>query len=235
MSFHTTLARLAGSIVLAGSCLTTIYAQTPDTIRINLPQLEQQFLDRNFQLLAQRYQISAAEANIIQAGLRSNPNLWLQTNLYNPNTGRIIPLATPSVADQNMGNYSSGYFAVQVQQLVLLAGKRTKLVALAESNRALAAIAFRDVLRTLRYQLYTTYANLYYDLSATRLLREEESRQVRLIESSRIALQTGGIAPYELTRLEVALRDLRASIATYRVIRFCNLPMCLPLHQRHPS
>lgn len=216
MHSQLTVWRLVWLFFLAGLHLSTVQAQTADTLRINLPQLEQTFLDRNFQLLAQRYQINAAEANIIQAGLRPNPNFLLQTNLYNPNTGHLLPLATPSVADQNNGNYSSGYFAVQVQQLLLLAGKRSKLVALAESNRALASIAFRDILRTLRYQLYTTYANLYYDLAATQLLREEESRQVRLIESSRIALQTGGIAPYELIRLEVALRDLRASIANYR-------------------
>ncbi len=187
-----------------------------DTLRVDLPRLEEQFLSRNYQLLAQRFQISAAEAEVIQAGLRPNPNLEVSTNLYNPNTGKVLPLSTPSAADINNDVYNSGYFSVQLQQLIQLAGKRSKLVALAESNRALASIAFRDVLRTLRYQLHTSYANLHYDLQAIRLLREEEGRQQRLIESSRIALQTGGIARYELTRLEVDLRDLRANIASYR-------------------
>lgn len=191
-------------------------AQVPDTLRLSLPQLEQQFLDRNFQLLAQRYQISAAEATKIQASLRPNPNLWFQTNLYNPNTSKLFPFATPSATDLSKQIYNSGYFAVQIQQLIVLAGKRSKLVALAESNRTLAIIAFRDILRALHYQLAITYANLYYDIRAVNLLRDEESRQERLIESSKIALQTGGIAAYELTRLEVALRDLRANIASYK-------------------
>ncbi len=190
-------------------------AQT-DTLRLSLPQLEQQFLDRNFQLLAQKYQVDVAGAGITQAGLRPNPNVFFQTNLYNPNTSKILPFRTPTVADQNAGNYSSGYFMVQVQQLILLAGKRSKLVALAESNRNLSQIAFLDLLRTLRYQLYTTYANLYYDIQAVNLFQAELTRQQRLTESYRIAQQTGGVAPYEVTRLDVATRDLQANIANYR-------------------
>lgn len=187
-----------------------------DTIRLNLPQLEAQVLARNYQLLAQKYQIDIAGANITQAGLRPNPNLWFQTNLYNPNTGKVLPLATPSQAELNAQTFNSGYVALQLQQVILLAGKRSKLIALAESNRSLAQIAFRDVLRSIRYQLYSTYADLYFDLQALNLFQAELARQQRLVESTRIALQTGGAAPYEVTRLDVANRDLQANISNYR-------------------
>ncbi len=189
---------------------------TADTLRISLPDLEQQVLTRNYQLLAQRYQIDVAGANVTQAGLRYNPNVWFQTNLYNPNTRKVLPLGTPSQADINSQNFNSGYFAVQLQQVIMLAGKRSKLVALAESNRTLSQIAFRDIMRSLRYQLYTIYANLYFDLQALNLFQGELVRQQRLVESYRIAQQTGGVAPYEVTRLDVSNRDLEANIATYR-------------------
>ncbi|GAB3570091.1 TolC family protein [Spirosoma luteolum] len=189
--------------------------QTADTLRQSLQQLEEQFLTRNYQLIAQKYQVDVAGAGITQAGLRPNPSLFFQTNLFNPNTGKVLPLATPSRADLNNQVFNSGYFSVQLQQLFLLAGKRSKLVALAESNRSLAQLAFRDALRSLRYQLYTTYANLYYDLQAIKLFQDELGRQQRLVESYRVALRTGGVAPYEVTRLEVATRDLQANIANY--------------------
>ncbi|GAB3883881.1 TolC family protein [Spirosoma agri] len=188
----------------------------PDTLRQTLPQLEQQFLERNFQLLAQRYQISAAEANVIQAGLRYNPNVQFQTNFFNPQTGKFFQYGQNSAADVANSQFNKGGMTIQVQQLLMLAGKRSKLVAVAESNRALANLAFRDVLRTLRFQLHATYANLFYDLQALELLQQEQSRQQQLIESYRIAQRTGGVAPYEVTRLEAALRDLKASIADYR-------------------
>ncbi|GAB4024221.1 TolC family protein [Spirosoma gilvum] len=187
-----------------------------DTIRQSLPQLEQLFLERNFQLLAQRYQVDMADAAITQAGLRPNPNLWFQGNLYNPQTHKVLPFGRPSQADMAAGIYNSGYYAVQLQQVVQLAGKRSKLVALAESNKSLTQLAFRDLMRTLHYQLYSTYANLYYDLQALHLFEDELARQQRLLVSYRIALQSGGVAPYEVTRLEVAIRDLQANGANYR-------------------
>ncbi len=204
------------SLIPSLSAQTVSTATVVDTARMSLPQLEQQFLDRNFQLLAQRYQIDIADAAITQAGLRPNPNLWFQGNLYNPQTRKFLQYARPTEADRASGQYNSGYYAVQLQQVILLAGKRSKLVALAESNKSLARLAFRDIMRTLHYQLYTTYANLYYDLQALRLFDDELARQQRLLESYRIALRTGGVAPYEVTRLEVALRDLQANSASYR-------------------
>jgi len=79
-----------------------------DTTRQSLPQLEQQFLERNFQLLAQRYQIDMADAAITQAGLRPNPNLWFQGNLYNPQTHKVLPFGRPSQADIDAGVFNSG-------------------------------------------------------------------------------------------------------------------------------
>ena len=197
----------------------SLLAQTPtptDTLRLSLPQLEQQLLERNYQLLAQRYQVNVAGAAITTAGLRPNPNLFFQQTFYNPNTHQFFPYGKNSDADLAAGQYNRGAFAVQLQQVILLAGKRSKLVALAETNQSLAQLAFRDVLRTLRFQLYSTYANLYYDLQTLNLFQAELNRQQRLTESYRIAQQTGGVAPYEVTRLEVANRDLQANIADYR-------------------
>lgn len=208
---------LSGLLVASPSTAqTTVPASVADTILQSLPQLEQLFLERNFQLLAQRYQVDIADAAITQAGLRPNPNLWFQGNLYNPQTRKFLQYGRPSQADIDAGIYNSGYYAVQLQQVILLAGKRSKLVALAESNKALTRLAFRDIMRTLHYQLYTTYANLYYDMQVLRLFTDELGRQQQLLESYRVALRAGGVAPYEVTRLEVALRDLQANIANYR-------------------
>jgi cobalt-zinc-cadmium efflux system outer membrane protein len=220
MSYHSVIFRIWIGVFLGWFVFVSpLRAQTttlPDTVRQSLAQLDGQFLERNFQLLAQKYQVNIAEANIIQAGLRYNPNVQLQSNFFNPQTGRFFQYGQNTATDIASGQYNRGGITIQVQQLLMLAGKRSKLVAVAESNRTLANLAFRDVLRTLRYQLYSTYANLYYDLQAVALLRAEDARQQQLIESYRIAQRTGGVAPYEVTRLEAALRDLRANIADYR-------------------
>ncbi|PRY36014.1 cobalt-zinc-cadmium efflux system outer membrane protein [Spirosoma oryzae] len=218
----------------AGAQVINPPSKSSDTLRVTLPQLEQQFVERNFQLLAQRYQIDIADAAITQAGLRPNPNLWFQGNLYNPQTSKFLQYGPPTQQDRASGQYNSGAYAVQLQQVVLLAGKRSKLVALAESNRTLAQVAFRDLMRTLHYQLYSTYANLYYDIQAWQLFTEELARQQRLVESYRIALQTGGVAPYEVTRLEVAVRDLEANLANYNA-QIADEQATLRILVRQPS
>ena len=187
-----------------------------DTLRLTAPELERTFLTRNFQLLAQRYQVDVAQAGVVQAALRPNPNVLFMTNLYNPNTGQVLPLRTPSPDDLNNQVYNSGYVQLQVQQILLTAGKRSKLLALAESNRALAQLAFRDLLRTLRYQLYAAYGNLFYDLQALALYQRELARQQRLATAYRTMLKLGAIPAFEVTRLDVLNRDLQSNVAHYQ-------------------
>lgn len=195
---------------------TTSVPVPADTLRLTAPELEQTFLTRNFQLLAQRYQVDVAQAGVVQAALRPNPNVLFMTNLYNPNTGQVLPLRTPSADDLNNQVYNSGYVQLQVQQILLTAGKRSKLMALAESNRALAQLAFRDLLRTLRYQLYSAYGNLYYDLQALALYQRELARQQRLATAYRTMLKLGAIPAFEVTRLDVLNRDLQSNVAHYQ-------------------
>jgi outer membrane protein TolC len=75
-------------------------------------QAEQQFLGRNLQLVAARFNLDAARAAVSQAGLWNNPNLSVEQNIHNQFTGRWFDVS------------ASGKFGVQVQQLLLLAGKR---------------------------------------------------------------------------------------------------------------
>ncbi|HAK77506.1 MAG TPA: TolC family protein, partial [Runella sp.] len=59
-----------------------IHAQS-DSLRLSLSQAEQQFVQKNFVLLAQKYNVNVAEAAKEQAKLWYNPNLFVETNLYN--------------------------------------------------------------------------------------------------------------------------------------------------------
>ncbi|HEV3413378.1 MAG TPA: hypothetical protein VG101_12930, partial [Puia sp.] len=56
-----------------------------DTLKIDLFHAEKIFLDSNFQLLAQRYNIDVQRALILQAKLWPNPNLSIAQ-------GPIIPI-----------------------------------------------------------------------------------------------------------------------------------------------
>lgn len=174
------------------SCLAflflTTYAQT-DTLNISLSEAERIFLEKNYILLAQRYSISMAQAAVTQARLLPNPNFSFLGNLVNPNTGSILPFGKVDSDDVANQVYSKNQVVFQVQQLIYLAKKRSKLVAVAESNRQLQSLVFEDLIRTLRYQLYTTYANLYFDFKGYELLQIEENKQEDLVEAIQILFQ----------------------------------------------
>ncbi len=59
-----------------------------DTLRINLDSAERLFISGNYTLLAQKYNIDAQKALIIQARLWPNPNLSFDH-------GPVIPLNDP--------------------------------------------------------------------------------------------------------------------------------------------
>src|ERR1700674_5323159 len=67
--------------------------QAQDTLHLTLPDAERQFLDKNLTLLAGKYNIDAASAQIIQAKLYPNPSLQLTGVIYNPKQGKYFDIS----------------------------------------------------------------------------------------------------------------------------------------------
>src|SRR5262249_180070 len=86
------------------------------TISLSLPDAENLFLQKNFSLLASKYEISAADAAIVQAKLYPNPNFYIEQGAYNPETKKTFELG------------SKGETSLSLQQVVLLAGKRSRQI-----------------------------------------------------------------------------------------------------------
>lgn len=197
---------LAVGITVGSTCCT--YAQA-DTLRLTLPQAEQQFIQRNFALLAQKYNVTIADAAVQQAKLWYNPNLFVETNLYNGYSGKILPYGHNS----DLYNPTAGVFNVQIQQIVSLTGTRSKLVRLAETNVALQQAAFQDLMRTIRYQLTQTFGNLAAEQQKLQLLQLQGQQLETLLTAFRAQLKLGIIAPYEVTRLELEQKNQESDIA----------------------
>ena len=109
-----------------------------DTLRLPLQSAEKMFLDSNLQLLAQRYNIDANQALVIQARLWPNPNFQVGHTLYSGALRQFFP--TGANDETTLG----------LSQLILLAGKRNKQIKLAQANVQLSQYQFFDLLRTLK-------------------------------------------------------------------------------------
>ena len=145
------LALILAEVIVAGivRCAPTT-TNAADTVSITLQQAEDQFLRNNLQLLAGRFGIGAAQAAADQAALWSNPNISIEQNAYNKYTGRFLDVT------------KTGNTGLQLQQLILLAGKRDKQVRLAEINTAMVRETFSGTLRALRTELRTDMFDLFY-------------------------------------------------------------------------
>ena len=57
-----------------------------DTLKMTIREADSIFIARNLQLLAQKYNVSATKAMIIQARLYPNPEINFEQGAYNPQT-----------------------------------------------------------------------------------------------------------------------------------------------------
>ncbi len=168
-----------------------------DTVRISPREAEEQFRRNNLQLLAARFTIDAARGAVAQAGLWSNPNLSLEQNVHNQFTGRWFDVT------------ASGNSGAQIQQLLLLAGKRSGQVRLAEIDAENAGSDFYDVVRTLKLRLRTSMYDLYYLRQSLGFYDESIATLSKTVTVTEGVFERRSILLGELLRLKSLLFSLQ--------------------------
>lgn len=164
-----------------------------DTLRLQLPEAEKMFLDSNLQLLAQRYNVDANQALVIQARLWPNPNFSIGHTLYSGTLHEFFPLG---INDET---------TVQLSQEILLAGKRNKQIKLAQANVELTQYQFFDLLRTLKYTLRTDFFQIYYLQQSAKVYDAEIKALSQIVGAFDQALGKGYISEKEVVRIRAQL------------------------------
>lgn len=182
-------------------------AAPADTLRLTFNTADSLFLKKNFALLAAQYNLSEARAMKVQAKLYPNPNIYVEQSLVNK--------ATRANYDTDPTRTGNTETILQVQQLILLAGKRNKQVRLADINAKLAEANFEDVLRTLRLQLHEDLAQLYYNNISLFYLKEERKSIDTLSGSLGQQLNKGFVSLNEIVRVKSLLLELDKNINDY--------------------
>jgi cobalt-zinc-cadmium efflux system outer membrane protein len=169
-----------------------------DTLRLTLPSAEKMFLDSNFQLLAQRYNIDANKALIIQAKLWPNPNFQIGHTLYSGTLNQFFPLGKND--ETTMG----------LSQLILLAGKRNKQIKLAQANVQLTEYQFFDLLRTLKYTLRTDFFQIYYLRKSAKVYDAEIKALQQIANAFGEQVGKGYISEKEVVRIKAQLYSFQS-------------------------
>lgn len=181
-----------------------------DTLRYTRQEAEKIFLENNLPLLAERLNISQADARILQAKAWSNPVFSLgDIQLYNtPNTDESPPL---------FGNFwRNRTFTASIEQMVQTAGKRRKSIALEMRNKEQAEQTFTDMLLALKAEFRQHCAELYLlqEVSADRSYQLQEVAQ--LVNAQQALLQEGNISQAELFRLKGLQLSLQVELKGFR-------------------
>ncbi len=121
---------------------------------VTLDNLEAAFLQKNYALIANKFNVDRIDAEIIQEKLWQNPTLSIsEVNLWK----------TYNVEEQPylFGKYGKNQqISVELEQLIETAGKRKKRVAIKELEKNSALFEYEELLRELKKELRQTYFSL---------------------------------------------------------------------------
>jgi len=177
----------------------SVTAQVPaDTLQLKLPEAEKFFLDSNLQLLAQRYNIDAQRALIIQAKLWPNPNFSISHALYSGTLNKFFPTG------------ANDETSAAISQLILLAGKRNKQIKIAQENSKLSEFQFFDLLRTLKYTLRTDFFNIYYLQQSVKMYDAEIKALQQIVDAFAEQQGKGYISEKEVVRIKAQLYNFQS-------------------------
>lgn len=176
-----------------------LHALSQDTTVITLQQAENIFFNRNISILAEKYNISIAQAQVIQARLHPNPNLQFIGDFYNPKFKKLFDVSN-----------ETGEYIIAAQQLIVLAGKRNKQIRLAQTNVASAENRFFDLLRTLRFTLRSNFYQAYFLQNSINAYNAQIASLDTLNSTYEKLLSKGVVTLRDAVRIKALLFSLRS-------------------------
>ncbi|MCX6221215.1 MAG: TolC family protein [Bacteroidia bacterium] len=187
-----------------------------DTLKISLQQADSIFIANNLSLLAEKCNVNAAKAQIIQAKLFTNPTVSINQNVYNAeyktNGGK-----------EWFGMTDKGETSAQLQKLFRLAGKRNKQIQISSLTADREEQNYFDLLRTLKYSLRSGFYNIYILDQILKLYDKEIYSLNKLIDVFQTQYEKGYISKKELLRLKSALFSLENEKLGYSTQLIGNL------------
>jgi cobalt-zinc-cadmium efflux system outer membrane protein len=169
---------------------------------LTVAQATDEALQHNLSLLAERANLTIADAQMIAARLRPNP-------VFSFSADHLDWLGTGFNADNNGGPPE---IAWRVDVPFERGGKREARVALASIVRSAAEAQFADAVRTLRQDVALACIDVMTAQTSRRLVAENLRTFEDLVRVNRARLVAGSIAASEARRSEVAMLQFRATV-----------------------
>ena len=198
---------MIGAFLLSLTFLQDVRAQDrTDTLSLTLPQAEKLFLERNLSLVSAKYDIDINKALAQQARYWDNPTAYVSTNVYD---GKFFRHGTEN------GTYY-GQWYVQLEQLVKTAGKRGKLMRLAEDATLTSEQLFTRQMQNLRYLLATDINTLNQVQQAQHIYTTQREALTNMSRAMDAQLAEGNISKKDNIRIKALLFGIESDAADLR-------------------
>lgn len=172
---------------------------TDSLVQLNISQARERLLKENLLLLAQEFEISNAEANVIQSKLWNNVTLIWNSDLYSVERNDYF-----NIQNQRL---------FQIEMMVPAIGKRIKAVKLAQIGVEKSRLEFEILLQELMWEMETTYHTLACNRKNGELLEQMVGIFENLILASEKQLEVGAISGSEFIRLKSELLSLKTQLS----------------------
>lgn len=178
-----------------------------EKLKLTPDQIEALFLKQNLQLIAEKMNISIADAEIVQAKLWDNPNLSIGgVNLWSTSNQRG---GEPEVIPPLFGSFAKNtQFSVELSQLIQTANKRGKLIAREKLSKEITIQEFEITLLGLKFELRKSINEITYLQSYLNVLKNQQQYLSQLVEAYKKQVLQGNVAKTELFRLQSSLLEI---------------------------
>lgn len=171
---------------------------------VTIDQAVHEAIDRNLSVLAERVNLTIADAAIVTAALRPNPVLsggansldWLGTG-FNEVNGAGPP-----------------EYSARVDFVLERGGKRALRTTMAATAKTVAEAQLADFIRRLTLDVTLAAIDVLEAKSKLQLATSNLDALTRLVQLNERRLSGGAIPPLEVTRSRVAMLQYRASVSS---------------------
>jgi outer membrane protein, heavy metal efflux system len=161
-----------------------------DTLSVNLRQADSLFIKRNYYLLASAMNVEAQQAQILQAKLFANPVLTADFNAYDPQNKEFFHAG------------QTGQKSFQIDQMILLGGKRKSQIEMAKTNTVIAQLELQNLTRQLKFKLHTKLVETGQQLVLLRKYNSQLALLDTILTAYEVQVSKGNIPLKDLVRLK---------------------------------
>jgi outer membrane protein, heavy metal efflux system len=214
------------ALLLAVIINNPVAAQSQQTTPVTINQCVREAVERNLSLLAERYNVSVADASVITAGLRPNPVLSVYTDLQ--------PLLGNGATELNQSGPPE--YGIRADFILERGQKRRHRIEAAEQEKAVARWQLLNATRALALDVQNAFVEVLLVKETLALAVRNQDSFHRIVEVSKERVRVGDLAQVELVRTQLAeLQFNNAVIQSQSRLRIAKQRLQLLMGRATPS